>query len=283
MIMADTIEQSVGIIGLGSMGGMIARKLLERDLVGALAVSNRTREKADALAARDPRVVALDDNREVASRSDLLFLCVKPAEMKGVLDGIKGSLKSDVHVVSINASVLFSDLESACPGVKFTKCVPSLTGEVGESVTLVCHNALVGPGDRALALRALSAIGTTEEIPESELGIVSELTSCMPGFIAALFRVVAREAGEHMSVDAASIERMLMMTLRGSAGFFLEDGSGFDNMIGRVATKGGITEVGVKVIDAGFPPVMKELFERTIERRELVRARATEQFCAARG
>lgn len=273
------IGKKVGIIGLGSMGGMIARKLLESGIVDSgLMVSNRSREKAESLAAGDSRVTACEDNRAVASLSSVLFLCVKPAEMKGVLDEIRGSFSPDSHLISINASVMFRELESACPDLMITKCVPSVTAEVGESVTLFCHNRLVGEHGRTDALRLLSALGTTEEIREDELGIVSEITSCMPGFVSALFRVIAREAASHMSVESAAIERMLMRTVHGSAAFFLAESTGFDRVIERVATKGGITEEGVKVIDAAFPPVVREIFAKTIEKRALVTKRAIGQF-----
>lgn len=272
--------QKVGIIGFGSMGGMIARKMVETGAVAAadLHIANRTPEKIAPFVQAHPGIAYGDSNRDAASFAEVLFLCVKPADMKGVLDEIGGALSPATHIVSINASVMFAQLESACPGMAMTKCVPSVTAEVGESVTLVCHNAFAVERSRSAVRALLAALGTVEEISEDELGIVSELTSCMPGFVSALFRVIASEASRHMSLDQDSIRRMLMRTLHGTSALFLEGDYSFDGMLSRVATKGGITEEGAKVIDAQFPKTVAEIFAKTMEKRAVVRQRSIDQF-----
>jgi pyrroline-5-carboxylate reductase len=41
----------------------------------------------------------------------------------------------------------------------------------------------------------------------------------------------------------------------------------FEEVINRVATKGGITEEGVKVLRAGLPEIFDELFQQTLNKR----------------
>jgi len=274
------MEKTIGIIGFGSMGSMIARKILESGALSArdLRVSNRTPGALVDFAAANPGVAVCASNAEAARGADIVFVCVKPVDMKSVFQEIGGDLVSDAHIITINASVMFTQIESVCPGARITKCIPSVTGEVGESVTLVCHNMFVTEEQKIAITKILSAIGTIEELEEGELGIVSEVTSCMPGFISAIFRVIAREAAHHTSLDSESIRRMLMQTLHGTSALFLEQDLSFDAMIARVATKGGITEEGTKVIDAQFPQTIAELFEKTAEKRALVRMRAIDQF-----
>ena len=48
----------------------------------------------------------------------------------------------------------------------------------------------------------------------------------------------------------------------------LKNDSSFEEIVSRVATKGGITEEGTKVIYERFPAVADQLFEKTLEKRK---------------
>jgi len=52
----------------------------------------------------------------------------------------------------------------------------------------------------------------------------------------------------------------------------------FEDIIEKVATKGGITEEGVKVLESYLPKIFDEVFEKTLEKRKLIKERADELF-----
>ena len=100
----------VGIIGYGSMGKMLAGKFavsgkLKED---SILVSSRTKEKLKALPAG---VDACSDNMELAALADIIFLCVKPGDLKEIVEEIKPVLKRNALLVSLNGSVSFALLE----------------------------------------------------------------------------------------------------------------------------------------------------------------------------
>jgi 3-hydroxyisobutyrate dehydrogenase len=81
----------VGFVGLGQMGLPMARNLLKAGF--PLVVHNRTRAKAEALAAEGARVAATP--AEVAAECDLFLSCVpKPADVERVFLGEDGALAS---------------------------------------------------------------------------------------------------------------------------------------------------------------------------------------------
>jgi pyrroline-5-carboxylate reductase len=47
---------------------------------------------------------------------------------------------------------------------------------------------------------------------------------------------------------------------------------GFDELIARVATKGGITEEGLKILDEHLPFVFDELLETTLNKHQRVKS-----------
>jgi pyrroline-5-carboxylate reductase len=271
---------NIGIIGYGSMGKMLFEKFIETNAVKQpdLFVSNRTYEKIMELNKYYPKVNVCKDNISVGNNVDILFICVKPLEIKPVLLEINNSIKENCHIVSLNGNVLFEQMERICTNKKITKIMPSVTAEVNKSVTLICHNNYVNNNDKDNIKKILECIGTVTEIPENEIGIGAELTSCMPGFIGAIFKVIADEAEKHTSINKLQIIQMITETMYGTSKILLEKGMSFDILIGRVATKGGITEEGTKIIMEKLPQIIKELFKKTLDKRKITTENAQKSF-----
>jgi pyrroline-5-carboxylate reductase len=142
----------------------------------------------------------------------------------------------------------------------------------------MCHNNYVKSDDTSNLKELLECFGTVVEIPEEEMGMGSELTSCMPGFIGAIFKVIADEAEKHTSINKQDIIKMVLETMYGTGKLLLEKRMAFDNLIDRVATKGGITEEGTKIIENELPETMNKIFEKTLEKRKIIIEKAQKEF-----
>jgi pyrroline-5-carboxylate reductase len=274
------MEHNIGIIGYGSMGKMMVSNLVESKLIkeSDLFIANRTYEKMHDIPKRYPAINICKNNGAVAKNAAMLFLCVKPLEIKTVLTEIINDLPDNCHIISLNGSVLFKHIEHISIHKKVSKIIPSITAEIHKSVTLVCHNKYVENEDKDNLNRLLACLGTIVEVPEAELGIGSELTSCMPGFIAAIFKVIAAEAEKRTSINKETLITMLIETLYGTGTLLLEKEMTFDKVISRVATKGGITEEGPKIIAEKVPKIIDELFEKTLEKRNITTEKAQKEF-----
>jgi pyrroline-5-carboxylate reductase len=86
-----------------------------------------------------------------------------------------------------------------------------------------------------------------------------------------MMREYAAAAVRTGAVEPAVAEFLVRKTLAGTARLLDDNGTGFDEVIRRVATHGGITEEGVKVLDARLPAVFDEVLRAT-ERKRLIRA-----------
>ncbi len=266
----------VGIIGYGSMGKMLAGQFAVsgKPEDGSILVSSRTKEKLKALPAG---VDACGDNTELAALADIIFLCVKPGDLKGIIEEIKPVLKQDALLVSLNGSVSFALLERITDR-KIAKAIPSVTAEISRSQTLVCYNRLVEEKDKAQLKDLLECIGDIIELPEHEMGMGSELVSCRPGFIASIFDVICRSAKEHTEIPVSQVIHMVLETMTATGELMLKNDASFGEIVSRVATRGGITEEGTKVIYEQFPVVADRLFENTLEKRKQTAKRVEESF-----
>ena len=265
-----------GIIGYGSMGKMLLRKFSEAGVSSAedLLVSNRTIEK---LAEASSAAVICRDNKELAAHSDIIFVCVRPSDLKDVLREIKNGLKPGALVVSLNGSISFDTLSKIIPQ-KMAKVIPSVTAEINRSQTLVCFNERVDEDSRKTLTGLLTCIGDVIELPEREMGMGAELVSCMPGFIASIFDVLCRSAKQHTEIPMEQVVNMVLNTMSASAELMLRSGMTFEEVVGRVATKGGITEEGTKVINEMFPAAADTLFNKTLDKRRVISENAEKNF-----
>jgi pyrroline-5-carboxylate reductase len=260
-------SKAVAIIGLGSMGGMLARGFLRSGRLApeSLWLSTRTRERAGDILSRWPTVTMAPSNAEAASGAGAVFLCVEPKGALGVLAEIAPALSPQCHLVSIVGSIGLGAIESIIP-CPASIAVPSLASEADRGVTLICHGSRILPERGAEIERLFSGIGPVKALPEALLGPAADLASCGPGLLAVML-------GEFLKSRAPSglppedADWIWRRTVLGTAAFLTESGIGYEEAYARVATKGGITEAGAGVLREGLPGLFARTFESMAERR----------------
>ena len=258
-----------GIIGYGSMGRMLLWKFSESVISKQdLYASNRTIEKLEEA----KEIAQILSAKELAAACDITFVCVRPADIKTVLEEIKDDIKEGALVVSLNGSVSFEAI-SKITDCNTAKVIPSLTAEIVRSQTLVCYNGKVNDEDKTALKDLLSCIGNVIELPENEMGMGSELVSCMPGFIASIFDVICNSAKKHTEIPDDQIVKMVLQTMSATGDLMLQKDMTFEDVVRRVATPGGITEEGTKVVYDEFPGTADKIFEKTLEKRRQTAAK----------
>lgn len=268
----------IGFIGYGSMGSMLLNMFLsagvlkEREIV----VATRSANRLNGLKERW-EVEIVDDNKKLIEQCKCIFICVKPLEVKEVLKEILQYSRTDVLLISIAASLTIGNIEGMYKG-KITKVIPSLTSEVGAGISLICHNDKVEAKDAEYIEYLLGSISTVIRIKEKNFEAGADLTSCAPGLIAAIFQEFVEAGIRHSTLTREEAEEMVFKTLYGTARLLTERNMGFNQMITRVATKGGITEEGVLVLQSHLPAVFDELFIKTLAKHEKVKSLIVNQF-----
>jgi len=102
---------------------------------------------------------------------------------------------------------------------------------------------------------------------ENEFELADKFTSCGPGLIAAIFdELVKSGVKKNGNISKEDVEELVIQTLLGTAILFREKRISFEEMIERVATKGGITEEGIKVLRRELPDVFNEMLNESIEK-----------------
>ncbi len=263
----------VGFIGTGHLGSMLVHKFVETGAIKAedIRVSNRSPEKAEQLAKQTG--VLTGDNREVAQNSNVIFLCVRPLDIKGLLNEIRELLTPEKLIVSVAVDFSLRQLQDLCRA-RAARAIPSIACENRNGVTLIALGDSATPLDRSLLFSMFGAIGDPVAVEEDHFEVLTDITSCGPGYIAALMREFAL-AASWRGISRDLTEELIKKTMLGTASL-LEEMS-FEDLISCVATKGGITEEGVRVIDAEAPDMFCQLFQATRAKHELVKRLVEDQ------
>lgn len=183
-------SMKLGVIGGGGwLGGAIASALLDAGLVSAenLTLSYRS-EQPD----RFPGAHWTRDNQELAARSDVIIVSVRPADWPALAIDATGKL-----AISVMAGIRLQQLSDRLKTARVVRTLPNAAAEVGKSYTPWVASAATGERDRTLVRRIFEACGTTDEMPsEADIDYLTGLAGSGPAFPALLAAAMMNDAIE---------------------------------------------------------------------------------------
>jgi competence protein ComER len=256
-----------GFIGTGHLGSMLVRKFIETGAIEAddILASNRTKEKVESLAKATGICPA--SNIVVAQRSDFIFLCVRPLEVRDVINELGYLLTPEKLLVSVAGDVSINSLCTQCQS-RVIRAFPSMASERLKGVTLLAYGDNATIIDKNTITNLFNAIGDSINVSEKDFDILADLTSCAPGYIAALMNEFVL-AATRKRVPPELAERLVKQTMIGTTMLLGEES--FQGLIRSVATIGGITEAGIKVIQSDASEMFDRLFVATESKHDLVK------------
>ena len=223
----------VGFCGSGSMAGAMARGLagsVERMLFTD-GGSGRAAELASEVGGE-----ALASNTELALRSDVVVLAVKPAR----LEGAAKEMKAARVVVSLLGATPLQRLKEAFPESEVVRVMPNVGVEVRRGVLCVA-------GEPDSQLRVLLAeLGHVVELPDEEFDAATAVMGCAPAYLALAVEAIA-DAGAADGLDEDLARELVVETTVGTAELLRVRHPA--DVRRAVASPGGSTEAGLEALD----------------------------------
>ena len=221
----------IGFCGSGNMAAAMARGWAG-ELGGTLfsdGGSGRARQLAEELGGEAV------DNAELAERSDLLVLAVKPAKLEEVAPQL-GAAKS---VASILAGVPLARTREAFPGAQVLRVMPNVGVEVGKGVLCVAGDPMPE------AREALGLLGRVVEIGDDQFDEATAIMSCSPAYMALLAEALA-DAGVAEGIDPQLVRELVTETAVGTAELLRIHSPA--EVRESVTSPGGSTEAGLQAL-----------------------------------
>jgi pyrroline-5-carboxylate reductase len=234
----------IGFIGGGNMAEALIKGIAENN--GGIIVSEPREERRKFLA-DTYGVEAVASNCEVAEKSDIIILAIKPQSMAVVLDEITASVSSAKTVVSIAAGITLSFLKSRLKTELIIRVMPNSPSLVQEGMSVLSYAPGFPEETAADVVDIFSAVGKVLVLPEKQINAVTALSGSGPAFIA-FFAEAMISSGEKMGLDRNDAALLAIQTLIGTASL-LRTGIPPEALRRAVTSPGGTTAAGIETFE----------------------------------
>jgi pyrroline-5-carboxylate reductase len=262
----------IWLYGCGNMAGAMLKGWLA---AGADPRQITAIRPSGAAVAEGVRVLTTMPEDEVPA---MVLLGVKPQKLAEVAPRLAPALEPETLFVSILAGVELATLRTLFPAPRaIFKAMPNTPVALNKGITELLTDTAEAAA-RARVEHLMSALGRVEWFEtEAEFNLASAVTSAGPAF---LFRFVdaLAAAGEHLGLPADRAARLAAAMAEGAGALAAGSGETPQQLARRVASPGGTTEAGLKMLDA--EDGIKSLLLRTIEAS---RKRGQEMAAMTRG
>jgi len=230
------VKEVVAVIGAGVIGGAIARGLLEE---GGREVIVTRRQIAKIGDLKDLGAKVTSDNRRAVKSACVIFLCVKPGDVRGVLEGVRDQVGGKL-VITTAATVPLAYYKKLVPAARFIRAMPNVATLVRESFTAYCCDADVTSEDKALAKEMFDALGMSMEVEEKYMDAITALSGSGPGYLSIIIEGLMY-AGLRVGLPRDLALVSSAQTVLGTGKLALKMGENPSKIKDMVTTPGGTT------------------------------------------
>lgn len=244
--------KKIGFIGVGNMGGTLAKIAIRACGGNAVFVSSRTMEKAQRFA-EESGCAALS-NTALAEKAKMIFLGVKPQKMEELFEEIAPVLinRTDRFVLVTMAAGLTCERIANMAGCDYPviRIMPNTPALVGQGVIPYCGNEAVTQEDLVVLEQTLSGAGLVTPLPEALIDAASAVSGCGPAFVYIFIEALA-DAAVSCGLPRSTAVEFAAQTVLGAAKMVLETGQHPGALKDAVCSPAGSTIAGVKALEDG--------------------------------
>jgi len=257
----------VGIVGVGNMGESVLRALMQKgvkkdSLCFVEAKKDRALHIGKTYGVKDVKKVS-----ELAKRSDLVVIAVKPQDARKILPDVASSMDGSKVLVSIMAGVTMANIIAlAGRSLKVIRMMPNIAVKVGQGVIGVAAGADVSPQEVSEVKDLFSSAGLTVDVGEELMDAVTSLGASSPAFFL-LFLEAMIDAGVKIGIPRDKAKAISLQVIKGTIAMLDEENIHPALMREMITSPGGTTISGLAALeDRAFRGSVIEAIEKAAQR-----------------
>lgn len=269
------LDKTIGFLGIGNMGGAVLQRLVlslspsERTKV---YIYGKTRERRERLAA-ELGVNFCNSSKELAEKSRIIFLGVKPNVLMNVLEETEGISFKGKILVSMAAGISLRAIEDKIRGFKnssfpssIIRIMPNTPVLLGQGATALCSSGNEEDEDCRQIEDILSCTGEVVYVNEDLFHSVIGASGSSPAYTYMYIEALIEAACES-GLEKSKAVKLVAQTVMGSAAMILASAEEPATLVDRVCSKGGTTIEAVNLLEKeGFKELVKEGFRAAMEK-----------------
>ena len=243
--------QRLGFLGSGNMAEALIRGIVLKSLWPKehLIASDVSTERLSFIA-EHLGIDTTADNRHVVTRSDMIILATKPAQVPAVLSEIADAVTADKLIVSIAAGVTLATIQSAFnKNIAVIRVMPNTPALVLAGMSCLSAGQYAGEDHLAQAMKVFSGVGEALVVDEAHLDAVTALSGSGPAYLFLVLEALS-DAGVRAGLPRKIAEKLSAQTVLGAAKMVLETGRHPGELKDMVASPAGTTIEGLAVLEA---------------------------------
>ena len=186
---------------------------------------------------------------EIAQKSQVIILAVKPYQIAEVLEELKPFLGVDHLLISVAAGISSEFiLNNSVNTVRVIRVMPNTPAFVGEGMTAISKGKTASADDVTLACDLFSSIGRVIILNESQMDAATALSGSGPAY---MFHILDSLVKGGVQCGLSNNEALILstQTMLGAAKKVLSGEKSPEELIREVTTPGGTTEAGLKILE----------------------------------
>lgn len=260
------MDDTVAVIGGGSMGGAILQGMLDRGLPPArlqVVEIDETRR----MFFQDRGVRADRDIGPGIGGSEVIIIAVKPSQVCPLLKRLAEHVTAKNLILSVAAGVPLRFMES-CLGrsLPLVRTMPNIAARVGRSAVGMSFNRQVTEAQAETARRVMESVGEVFQVDEQALDTVTGLSGSGPAYVFMMIEALA-DAGVLHGLPRDQATRLAVQTVYGAAEL-LRGGQDHPALAREAVTSpGGTTARGLQQLEEhGFKNAVISAVTAAVER-----------------
>ena len=243
----DSQTHRLGFIGAGKLTGSVIRGLMRTKFCppGEI-IASEPNEQTRAALQKETGVLVTTENADVAEKSEVILVGVKPAMMLPVLRELSVHLGNKL-AISLAGGVRISSMEKTANG-RFMRALTNTPSAICRAATGIARGSRTTTEDVDLATKIFGAIGVVVEVEEKQIDAVTALSGSGPAFVYTMIEALAK-GGTKMGLPAEVALKLAAQTVLGAAALMQESKMSPEELVKMVVTPGGTTAAGLATME----------------------------------
>ncbi len=265
--------KKLGFLGCGNMGEAILKAVISNRLFSSNDIFVCEADKKKSVLIRRKYKVGMVSNNELADKTDVLILAVKPQTFYN-LDFSEFILYKKRLIISILAGLPIRRIESSFGrDARIARVMPNLGLIVGAGMSAGAYNKNVTVRCRSIVKKIFGAAGKYIEVSESKLDAVTAVSGSGPAYYFYLTELLINEA---LSLGISEHDAVVLAKATAKGAALLMDNSELSpsDLRACVTSPGGTTEAAFKVLlQKGYVKLFSKAVRNAFERAKEISCR----------
>lgn len=270
--------RKLGFIGAGNMGGAMLEGVLASGLMGPDDIWVQTLGDRERAQIKEKFGVGLlDSNADLAQKSQMLVLTVKPNIYPEVMTEIAPYITRDQIVITVAPSYTIRTLQRlAGKKIKVARAMPNTPARVGKGMAGICFSSGLTDEEKDQVLAIFRSFGKAEIVSEAQMAGVTAISGSSPAFIFMAIEAMM-QGGVKLGLGPDLALEFALQSMEGACRMVAETGLSPAQLRDGVCSPGGTTIDGVIALEQnGFKGKLIQGMEVTAEKFNKMQAQASQ-------